>query len=72
MQERTVSNPRVHIEHPRRPQPSYARLYVHVDWLKNDVLAFAEMTEDQLYDLAAEALKVASVLRRQREEGGRA
>lgn len=67
--DRTVSNPKVHIEHPRRPDPSFARLYVDIDWLKGDVLAYAEMTENDLYTLAEQALKVASILRQQRLEG---
>lgn len=63
-----ISNPRIHIEH-RAPEPSRASLWARADWLKGDVIVSSDMTEADLYVLAEEALRVAAVLRRQRQEG---
>lgn len=68
MSNRTVSRPSIHIDHPRAPEPSKATLYVRLDWIKSDELAACPMTEGDLYDLAEECLKVASILRRNQTE----
>ena len=64
---RTVSHPRIHLDHPRAPQPSRASMWLVIDWLKDGPLAECPMTEAELYDLAEEALKAARLLRKQRE-----
>jgi len=61
---RTVSNPRVQIDHHRHPTPSRAFLVVELDWIKAGALAECPMTEQELYALAENALHIAGILRR--------
>lgn len=65
---RTAKHPRVQIDHPRYPEPSTAKLWAPIDGKRGDIVEIS-MTENELYSLSEEALKVAAVLRRQREEG---
>lgn len=67
---RTGKHPRVRIEHPRAPEPSFAEVWAILDGKREDTVSIP-VTEAELYQLAEEALEVAKVLRRQREEGGR-
>lgn len=68
MSERTISNPRIHIDHPRdlygKPEPSRARIVVDLDWIKAGGIGMGAMTEVELYRLAENALQVAGILRR--------
>ena len=62
---KTVSNPRVHIEHRRAPLPPEAYLVVDLDWIKSGDVARGSMTEADLYTLAENALHIAGILRRE-------
>ncbi len=61
---RIARNPRVTIEHPRRPEPSRAMLWAVLEGKREDMVEIA-MSEQQLIELADEALKVALILRRE-------
>lgn len=67
---RTGRHPRIRIEHPRMPEPSSVTLWAVLEGKREDVVSIA-MTEEQLYELAGEAIKTAAILRRQRIEATR-
>jgi len=68
MSTRTISHPRINVEHSRYPQLPTAYLWASAGWLKNDIVVQCGLTEGELVDLAEECLKAAIILRRSREE----
>jgi hypothetical protein len=67
MTPKTVSNPRIHVDHLRGNGGSRAYLVVNVDWIKAGLLASCPMSEAELYALAENALHIAGILRRNAE-----
>ena len=53
----------IHIDHPRRPEPSRAYAWAKLDGKREDTVHI-DMTEKDLIELAKAALDVAIILRR--------
>jgi hypothetical protein len=66
--DRFLTDISIHVEHPRQPEPSYARLYAMPAWLKGDLLVYGNLTEDDCFRIAEQALRAGNTLRRLRME----